>query len=108
MPDVSVAHKLITVLRYLELGGEWKYQGYTIVWSEAGTLFDGTKYGIQGLAIKGERIVGNTSMPHYMGASFDFNAVAQMIDEIPLGDYLGMVASVALKEGLVKRRRGKE
>lgn len=110
MPQVSTVQKMATVLRYLELGGEWEYKGHTIVWLDnyvTNTLPDGTQYGIHGLAKKGVSIKGDVETPCYMGFGADFNVVVQMIDEIPNQDYLGMVASLAIHDSVLKHRHNK-
>jgi len=111
MLEVSTATKLAMVLRYLELGGEWKYKGHTIVWLDnhvTSTLPNGDTYGIHGLARKGVSINGDVETPCYMGLAHDFNAIVQMVDEISEADYVNMVVSVALKESVAERRCSKE
>lgn len=93
--------RIFVVLRFLELGGEWKYKNATLVWLEnhvTSTLSDGTEMGIHGIGIKGESIKDNVSTPCYMGTNFDFNTVVSMIDEIPKDQYLEMLTSVTIHE----------
>ena len=108
IPEITTAKKMTTVLRYLKLGGEWEHKGHIIVWLDnhvTHTSASEVQYGIHGLAKKGVSIKGDVETPCYMGLGADFNAVVQMIDEIPDGDYLNMVVAVTVKESTIKHRR---
>lgn len=96
---VSTVTKLSKVLRYLELGGELSYRGYTIVWLDnhvTHTLSDGTQLGINGIAFKGVNLTANE--PTYMGCDFGFNQVVSIVDELTNDEYLEIVTALALRE----------
>lgn len=110
---MSLGNKIKLFIDYLQYGGEvevdnriWVWLDNHVVRKEVNEGGDVSHYGIDGLAIKGVMINGGTGeeTPHYMGQSdIPLHSFIDLVNEVSESDWLGIVASNALK-GMNKKR----